>query len=228
MSAPQVSIIIPAFNEAGRIQATVEALRLAFDRHQTPVEILVIDDGSTDNTGPLAAETGIARAIRQKHNLGKGAAIKNGFHHAQGEWIVMSDADLSVSAEQVAADFLQLRNDDVLVIGSRSHSESRIIIPQPLHRQWMGKGYNAVLRALTNLPYRDTQCGYKWMKRETLLPIIHQVRANGWSFDAELVMRTHRANLPIREIPVIWKNGHGSKVRFSQSLATLLELLRLK
>lgn len=228
MNAPQVSIVIPAYNEAGRIRDTVIALHKAFDQAGVSTEILVVNDGSTDDTAAIAGATGHARTIKHRENLGKGAAVKTGFHHAQGAWVVMSDADLSVSAEQAVADFFSLRETDALVIGSRSHHDSKILIAQPAYRQWIGKIYNAVLRTLTQLPYRDTQCGYKWMKKDALLPIINRVQANGWSFDAELVARAHKAQITIREVPVVWQNGQGSKVKFSQALATLLELLRLK
>ncbi|MFO0764732.1 MAG: glycosyltransferase family 2 protein [Patescibacteria group bacterium] len=124
--------------EGGRLRDTVLALQNAFDQRGVGAEILVVDDGSTDDTAAIAgAAINGTRCIRHRSNLGKGAAIKTGFHHAQGEWVVMSDADLSVpAANKSPRDFLSLALQTCFVDRLRSHADSKIIA-QPAYRQFI-------------------------------------------------------------------------------------------
>lgn len=210
---------MPAYNEAERIAPSLEAILGFAGSFARPVEILVIDDGSGDDTAAIARRilessgTGAGRVLVNDRNRGKGYSIRRGVLAARGELVLVSDADLSTPIEDVDRLLKRLeRNGRGLAIGSRALSDSRVEIHQNAVREIMGKTFNRIVRLMTGLPFHDTQCGFKLMVRKDVVPIFQRARIDGFSYDVELLYVAVRAGLPVEEVGVTWRNAPGSKV----------------
>ena len=213
---PFLTVVVPAYNEERRLGATLERIAGWLSARGLDAEIVVVDDGSSDGTARVAAEQlkgRRGRVIRQPENRGKGAAVRRGVLEAHGRWVLLSDADLSSPIEEydVLADAVRDRDADV-AIGSRGLRESRVEIRQNLVRQTMGKTFNLAIRAMTGLPFRDTQCGFKLMDRERVRPLFEKMVVDRFAFDVELLFLCRKFGLAVIEIPVVWRNAPGSKV----------------
>ncbi len=224
------SIVIPALNEASTIERAIRECGAVFASLDSAYDIIVVDDGSTDGTVArverLTNEGFPVRVIRHAHNQGKGAAVRTGVLVAEGEWIVISDADLSVSPDQISRFIPALDQADVL-IGSRRVVGADIAIAQAWQRDYAGRLFNLAIRLITGLPYRDTQCGFKLFHQRTK-PLFQVLQTEGWAFDVELLVRTKVAGLRIKEIPVIWKNGKDSRVRWRDAWSILREIWKIR
>lgn len=218
---PFVSIVIPAFNEAGRITESLRAIARYAATTPMRLELLVIDDGSTDGTATVArknlprAANLQSRVIRYERNRGKGFAVRHGLLAASAPIAVFSDADLSTPITElpkVLADITAGRAD--VTFGSRAIDRSLIGVHQPKRRELGGRVFNLVLRLATGLPFWDTQCGFKAFRMNVCRPLIEAGSIDGFGFDVELLYEAHRAGLRMREIPVRWDHRDGSKVHF--------------
>ena len=217
MPDPYLTIVVPAYNEESRIAPSLAAIA-DFARASTrPVEIIVVDDGSTDRTASVAREAleGMAgaRVLANGINRGKGYSIRHGIREAHGEVVLVSDADLStpISETNRLLDHLEELGHGI-VIGSRGLKDSNVEVHQSPMRELMGKIFNRIVRALTGLPFHDTQCGFKIMTRSDVAPVFSTLRIDGFSYDVELLYVAVRKGIPIKEIPVVWRNAPGSKV----------------
>lgn len=177
----------------------------------------MVDDGSTDRTAELARErlAGVegARVLANGVNRGKGFSIRHGVLQARGANLLVTDADLSTpiqEADRLLSDLRSLGHG--IVIGSRALKDSRVEIHQNPVREMMGKAFNRLVRLLTGLPFGDTQCGFKVMTRRDVLPIFSKARVDGFGYDVELLFVAVRWGVPVREVPVIWRDAVGSKV----------------
>ncbi|MBI4161229.1 MAG: glycosyltransferase family 2 protein [Acidobacteria bacterium] len=224
---PRLSVVIPAFNEVERIVPTLERLREYFASRPYPVEILVVDDGSLDGTTAAAAP--LCRVIRYQPNRGKGYAVRRGVREARGRLVLVSDADLSTPIEEVENLLPAVEADGcALAFGSRAHPDARIEVPQGWIRERMGKVFNRIVRLLTGLPYRDTQCGFKLLARERVLPVLEECRIDRFGYDVELLCLARRRGLALAEVPVRWRNSGPSRVRmFRDSARMLLDAVRI-
>lgn len=235
-----VSIVIPAYNEAGRISASLTEV-LAFARHEPRIaEIIVVDDGSTDHTAELADEAAAQAAlgaggpaihlVRHERNRGKGAAVRTGFLRATGDIVLFSDADLSAPITEAPRLIEPIAADECdIAIGSRALATSRIELRQSLFRRNAGRMFNLMVKALTGLPLRDTQCGFKAFRRTTASPLFAAQRIEGFAFDVELLYIARRAKLRILELPVRWSHAEGSKVSmFLHTREMAIDLLRIR
>lgn len=214
---PWLTIVIPAYNEERRIRPTLDAI-LAYARTRPwRTEILVVDDGSTDRTIEISraalAEAADARIVENGRNRGKGYSVRHGVLEAAGDVVLLTDADLSTPIGEVDALLRHLeRIGHGIVIGSRAMDDSRVEIHQNPVRELMGKTFNRIVRALTGLPFNDTQCGFKLMTREDVLPIFRKARIEGFSWDVEILYIAARRGIPVKEVGVTWRNAEGSKV----------------
>ncbi len=230
---PDLSVVIPAFNEQARIEATLGKVCAFLKQRGLDAEVLVVDDGSTDRTAEVASRAlrgRRGRVLRNEDNRGKGYAVRCGVREARGRWVLMSDSDLSTPIEEYErlAQAVREGNLDV-AIGSRALAASRIEVHQHPLREWMGKTFNVLMRWLTGLPFRDTQCGFKLMDRERTLPLFEQMVVDGFAFDVELLFLCVRFGLRVGEVPVVWRNAPGSKVRLvSDPLAMLRDVVRVR
>jgi len=239
--APFLTVVIPAYNEAERIRdSLLRAAAWLSVPGRLPAgdaEIIVVDDGSTDATAALVEKTAAAlppggpalRLLRNGVNRGKGYSIKHGVLMAAGEHVLLSDADFSTPIEELPRLLLPVTQGECdIAIGSRGLKESRVEVRQPVWRQTMGRIFNGIVRAATGLPYRDTQCGFKVMRREPVLPLFRAARIERFAYDVEILYLARKARLVVREIPILWRDAAGSKVHAARdSFRMLCEVARI-
>ena len=227
-----LSVIIPAYNEAVRLGKT---LRIAMDylRENWPdSELILVDDGSADNTADLARKTfedcGSLRTsvISYKSNLGKGRAVRLGLLAARGTVALFSDADLSTPITETPKLVDPILNGECdVTFGSRALDRSLIGVHQPWRREQGGRFFNLVVRLATGLPFWDTQCGFKAFNMTVCKPLVEAATVDRFGFDVELLYLTYRAGLRLREVPVRWDHNEGSKISLaSDSLRMLNEV----
>ncbi|MFV0337117.1 MAG: dolichyl-phosphate beta-glucosyltransferase [Chthoniobacterales bacterium] len=211
----EISIIIPAHNEAGRLPATLDALGDFFKNFSPMVEVLVVDDASVDGTAELARAHALRpRVICCPERMGKGGAVRRGMLESWGsEMCLFMDADLSVPARFVEIFYEALRagQGDVL-IASRRMRGSRIVKKQPLLRRVGSWCFNTLLRWIGLTQMRDTQCGFKAFRRNCVEALFQNSRLNGFLFDVELLVRARRLGCSIVEMHVEWTHKGGSTV----------------
>ena len=232
---PAYSIVIPCFNEEGRVRETLRVTIEYLAANAPESELIVVNDGSTDATGIIArkilSETRIAtRLLENFPNRGKGAAVRTGLLAAREPIGLFSDADLSTPIEETPKLIEPIANGEVdIAFGSRALDRSLIGIHQPWRREQGGRVFNLLVRLATGLPFWDTQCGFKAFRLDVCRPILESARINGFAFDVELLFLAHRRGLRIREIPVRWNHAEGSKVSFFRdSLRMLREVITLR
>jgi dolichyl-phosphate beta-glucosyltransferase len=214
-----LSVIIPAFNEADRLGKTLRTVVEYLDQHWPDSELIVVDDGSSDNTEALARQTfahsgGVRTSvISYKSNLGKGRAVRLGLLAARGEVALFSDADLSTPISE-APKLVEpiLKGEYDLTFGSRALERKLIGVHQSWRREQGGRVFNLVVRLATGLPFWDTQCGFKAFKMNTCGPLIEAATVDRFGFDVELLYLAFRAGLRLKEVPVRWDHNEGSKV----------------
>ena len=235
MILPPFSIVIPCFNEQARIEQTVRQT-LDYLRANAPEsELIVVNDGSTDETGTVVrtvfSETKITtRLLENFPNRGKGAAVRSGLLAAKKSIGLFSDADLSTPLSEITKLIEPISNGEVdIASGSRALDRSLIGIHQPWRREQGGRVFNLLVRFATGLPFWDTQCGFKAFRLDVCRPILEAARVQGFAFDVELLFLAQRAGLRIREIPVRWNHAEGSKVSFFRdSMRMLREVIALR
>ena len=232
---PPFSVVIPCFNEEGRVSETLRATIEYLAANAPESELIVVNDGSTDGTGEMArkilSETNIAtRLLENFPNRGKGAAVRSGLLAAREPIGLFSDADLSAPIKETPKLIEPIANGDVdIAFGSRALDRSLIGIHQPWRREQGGRVFNFLVRVATGLPFWDTQCGFKAFRLDVCRPILDAAHVNGFAFDVELLYLAQRAGLRIREVPVRWNHAEGSKVSFfKDSLRMLREVIALR
>lgn len=227
---PRLSVIIPAYNEAGRIAETLQRLTGFFSERDIPAELIVVDDGSTDGTAEVIADRFRAvRCLRYERNRGKGYASRRGAEIAHGAHLLVYDADGSTPIEETDKLWPAFESGADVVVGSRALPESNVEVPQPKHRRLMGRVYNRVLRALRLTTLRDTQCGFKAFTAEAAERIFPRLTVDGFGADCEMLVAAREQGLAVREIPIRWINSSDTRVRpFKHSLAMLREVLLVR
>lgn len=206
MLREKISVIVPAYNESVHIARNVRAIQETFSTFARDFEIIIIDDGSIDETWRRAAEADRTRGssiriLRYERNMGKGYALACGTRHAAGQYIVFLDADLELHPGQVPAFFdLMARHDADAVIGSKWHPQS--VVDYPAWRRFLSRGYYQLTRLLFGLPLRDTQTGLKLFRAEPLKAVVPRLLAKRFAFDIELLAVMHRCGYRIVEAPV--------------------------
>jgi glycosyltransferase involved in cell wall biosynthesis len=224
IAAVEVSLVIPAFNEAARLGPSLEAVADFLARRHPSHEIIVVDDGSRDGTADLV-ERGYGRdsrvrLARHARNEGKGQAVKHGVLMARGSYVFFSDADLSVPVDTlpVFLEALSAGRCDVAV-GSRQSPGAVIEVPQPAYRRLLGDGYSRLSRAMLRLPVSDVTCGFKGFRGEVARDLFSRQRLRDWSFDSEILYLARRRGYRVLEIPVRWRDDRATKVRLSRDIA---------
>lgn len=231
-----LSLVIPAYNEAARLGKTLEAAFEYLNAQTSESEVIVVDDGSTDETTQVAEQsfarfsgrTG-SRLIRVSPNRGKGHAVRAGLLEARAPIALFSDADLSTPLTETPKLVAPIRAGEYdLVFGSRALDRSLIGVHQPWRREQSGRVFNLVMRLATGLPFWDTQCGFKAFRLDVCRPIIENSRIDRFGFDVELLYVAHLAGLRLHERAVRWNDVAGSKVSFMNGLDGFLELRQLR
>lgn len=217
VSPPDLSIVIPAYNESARIENALErVLTCVADRHWN-AEVLVVNDGSTDQTAAIVHKWMDAHPnlhlIQNPGNRGKGYSVRNGLLQATGRIVMFTDADLSSPIEEAERLFEALHEGADVAIGSRWLDKQRQTIHQPLYRRFFGRCFNWVTRRMIGLPYKDTQCGFKAFKREAAQTIFRLQTIERWGFDPEILFIARKLRYNVVEVPVTW--GHDERSRIS-------------
>lgn len=220
-STPFLSVVIPVYNEESRIGQTLEGI-LAYLKNRCFFEVVVVDNGSGDRTVSLvngyAQRHPEVRLICQPGPLGKGAAVRRGVLEAQGERILFSDADLSAPIVEVEKLLSAIESGADVAIASRALPGSEILIPQPWRRRMAGWAFRWVTKAFFQLPFADTQCGFKCFKRQAALEIFSRSRIDGFAFDVEALLLAKRLGFLVAEIPVQWADNPESKVHLKKQI----------
>jgi dolichyl-phosphate beta-glucosyltransferase len=224
-----LSIIIPAYNEQKRLPGTLARVReyLAASSWEF-AEIIVVDDGSRDGTVKLAEAAG-ARVLRNPGNRGKGYSVRHGILEAKGEWALFSDADLSSPIEDVerlwgAAE----REHAPVVIGSRAVDRSLVGVHQPFFREMSGRFFNLAMRAVTGLPFHDTQCGFKLFEHAAAREIFKRQTLDGFGFDVEVLYIASHLGYRTLEVPVRWNDVAGTKVSMLLGAKGFLDPIKVR
>jgi len=227
------SIVIPAFNEGERIRRTIEKILAFVAAQQWNAEILIVNDGSSDDTAQIvqsyAAQNRALRLIQNPGNRGKGFSVRNGMLHSNGEIVLFSDADLSSPIEESLKLFAALESGADIAIGSRWVRTELQIQPQPLYRRIYGRIFNLALRLILGLHFRDTQCGFKAFTRKaahTLFPLQHIER---WGFDPEILFLARRFGFRTEEVGVRWAHRSGTRINpLRDGVRMVGDLLRIR
>ena len=230
---PSLSIVIPVFNEETRLPSTLRTVE-EFIR-ELDAEVIIVVEKSTDNTLQIAeaaaATTEKIRVLANAVQRGKGYAVKCGMLSAKGDLIFFMDADLSVPIETVdkfRAEF-QSNQDVQILVGNRQHAESDIVSAQGWMRRSMGQMFNQVVRRISRIPLRDTQCGFKGFRREVAHDLFAAQTVDGFAFDVEILLLAQKRGYAMADLPVEWRNSTDSRVHiFHDSLRMLWDVARLR
>lgn len=225
-----VSVVVPVFNEARRVPATLRAITDYFSAAARPFEILVVDDGSTDSTVTTVEAMAIAavRVLRLPNNRGKGAAVRVGMLAARHPWVLMSDADLSTPIEEFTRLSRVVESGADIAIGSRAVDGAQIEVHQHPAREYTGRFFNALVRHLLMPDLWDTQCGFKLFTRSAARRLFEQSRVDGFSFDVEVLFLAHRSGLRVSEVPVHWRHDASTRVSMAGGLRAFVDILRIR
>jgi dolichyl-phosphate beta-glucosyltransferase len=236
---PKLSIVVPAFNESARLGASVRLIVEYLNKFATESEIIVVDDGSSDDTEKVA-ETELSsagaiktRVIRYAKNRGKGYAVRSGLLAASANIALFSDADLSTPITEMPKLVDPIANGECdLTFGSRALDRRLIGVHQPWRREQGGRVFNLIVRLATGLPFWDTQCGFKAFRMNVCRPLIEAAQIDRFGFDVELIYLAHLAQLRLREIPVRWDHNVGaldaSSTYSRDSLRMINEVRRIR
>jgi len=230
---PPLSIVVPAYNEASRLVVTLPTIIDFLSEARPGSELIVVDDGSTDDTAAVAERSFAktiavqARVIRVEENRGKGHAVRTGCLHARSNVVLFSDADLSTPITEASRLVEPIENGEFdLTFGSRALDRSLIGVHQPWRREQGGRIFNLIVRLATGLPFWDTQCGFKAFRMSVCRPLIEAAKIDRFGFDVELIYLAHLAQLRLREIPVRWDHNPGSKVEVMRDSFRMVDEVR--
>ncbi len=224
-----LSIVIPAFNESERLGPTLRRVIEWADAHWPESEILVVDDGSTDNTVEVAERhSPRVRVLKNGSNRGKGYSVRHGVLESKGALVLFSDADLSTPIEECHKLAQQMTQFDI-AIGSRAMAASQVEKHQPFYREAMGKTFNRIVQILAVDGIKDTQCGFKMLRGDIARELFTALTIPGFAFDVELLFLARQRGFSITEVPVRWINDERSSVHaVVDSLRMLRDVVRIR
>ncbi len=226
-ASPRLSIVIPAYNESTRIEAALSSVLAWVTSLPWESEVLIIDDGSTDNTSAIVhrwmASRPFLHLIQNPGNRGKGYSVRNGLLQASGEIVLFTDADLSAPIEEAQHLIEAIEAGAEVAIGSRWLDKQRQTIHQPLYRRFFGRCFNWVTRKVMGLPFKDTQCGFKAFRRDAAQTIFRLQTIERWGFDPEILFIARKLRYTIAEVPVTWGHDERSRISYLKDGMKMLE-----
>src|SRR3989440_7884191 len=219
---PRLSFFAPAYNEAARLGRSLQEIIRYLQDTREPSEVIVVDDGSTDETAEIARQSLLekgsvsTRVVRYEENRGKGYAVRLGLLEAQANVALFSDADLSTPITETPKLVDPIRSGEVdLTFGSRALDRRLIGVHQPWRREQGGRVFNLIVRVATGLPFWDTQCGFKAFRMNVCRPLIEAAQIDRFGFDVELIYLAYLAQLRLREVAVRWDHSAGGPLDVS-------------
>lgn len=232
----KLSVVIPAFNEEKRISQTLEQTDKYLRKQKYSYEIVVVDNGSNDNTCDLVKqyqERGVENLVRlclSKSIGAKGSAVKLGIlEHARGDYVMFMDADNATPVAEIAKLWPYLLSGEYeIVIGSRYLSSSSVTVKQPFYRVVLSRASNMLIQLVTVPGIKDTQLGFKLFTKKAAREIFSLVSIPGWGFDMEVLTIARLHGYKVKEVGVIWRERGGSHVPLTAYLQSLLDLLKIK
>ncbi|MGA8540799.1 MAG: dolichyl-phosphate beta-glucosyltransferase [Terriglobales bacterium] len=227
------SIVIPAYNESARIRPTLDEILRQMREQNWDAEILIVNDGSSDDTAQIVREYGKLHAqvllLENPGNRGKGYSVRNGMLHARGDICLFTDADLSSPITEARKLFDAIAGGTDIAIGSRWLRSELQTERQSLLRQALGRIFNLALRVVLGLHFADTQCGFKAFRREAAQRTFPLQKIERWGFDPEILFLARRAGLRVEEVPVVWAHSAGTRLNpFRDGLRMFVEVLRIR
>ena len=227
------SFVIPAYNESARLRPSLDEILRYIQHRNWDAEILVVNDGSTDDTAQVVREYGKNHPqvllVENPSNRGKGYSVRNGMLHARGDVCLFTDADLSSPVAESQKLFDAIAQGADIAIGSRWLRAELQTERQPLYRQLFGRIFNLVLRIFLGLRFADTQCGFKAFRQDAVRRIFPLQRIERWGFDPEILFLARRGGLRVEEIPVVWAHSEGTRLHpFRDGLRMFMEVLRIR
>jgi dolichyl-phosphate beta-glucosyltransferase len=232
-ASPELSIVIPCYNEEQRLPRTIEQIERYLAGNGVSYELILVDDGSTDATRRImdaAAERNPAvRLEALPHNRGKGRALAEGVAAARGAEILVTDADLSTPIDEIDKLRAELHRGAGVAIASRALKGSRVEVSQPIYRVLMGKAFNLLVQAVLLPGIWDTQCGFKLFRADVAHDAFAALTTDGFGYDPEVLYRAKRRGVRIVEVPVVWRNSAPTKVSpIKSSLDMFRHVLRIR
>lgn len=231
--SPGLTVVVPAYNEAARLQTTLPQIISYLQQLGEPTELIVVDDGSTDATASVAhdaltkSESVKTRLLRYEKNRGKGYAVRFGLLAASAEVALFTDADLSTPLTEVPKLVEPISSGRCdLAFGSRALDRSLIGVHQPWQREQGGRVFNLLVRIATALPFWDTQCGFKAFRMSVCRSLIDAAKIDRFGFDVELIYLAHLTGLHLCEIPVRWNHDPASKISVARDSFRMIDEVR--
>jgi dolichyl-phosphate beta-glucosyltransferase len=229
-----LTVVIPMFNEAARMESGVKPVLDHLSARHPGTQVLLINDGSTDDTAARAADLlkrypNLKGELHSIRSIGKGGAVQAGMIKASGEIRVFLDADNATPIEELDRLLPMVRNARTIVIGSRALDRSLLERRQPWWRERMGRIFNRLLRLVIDLPYRDTQCGFKLFGKTAAQVCFSRQTIEGFAFDVELLWIAKREGFDVLEVPVRWRHVTDSRVDpIRHSLQMACDAIRIR
>lgn len=219
----KLSVLIPAFNEESRIVQTINETRRFLDSFKRPYEIVVMDDGSSDNTYRNAQSVAddVVKVFRSAQNQGKGQALKEAFQYSEGDLVLFLDADLDIHPNQCVPLMEKMKDKNIqVVVGSKLHPDAEI--NYPLTRKIMSRGFYLISKTLFKLPLRDTQTGIKLFESMVLKEVFYDVQLKGYAFDLELLALIVQNGFGVAEMPIVVDFGNKQNHMTPAVIGTML------
>ncbi len=230
---PDLSLIVPAYNEVQSIGATLAAMRSHLDGTSYAYEIIVAadgNDGTRERVAELAARDGRLSVLGSAERGGKGRGIRQGVARARGQIIGFADADYKTPIEELGKVLPWFARGYAVVIGSRTMADSCIEVPQPFYRRLGSRAFALAMHLVIGMwDIRDTQCGFKFFRRHVAVDLFRRQRVDGYMFDVEILYLARRAGYRIKEVGVRWRDDGDSRLQLvSGNWRNMLDIFRIR
>ena len=229
----KLSVVVPCYNEEQRLPRTIELIERYLDARGEPYELILVDDGSADETRKVmdeaAARHPAVKIVALPKNRGKGRALAEGVQVSRGETVLVTDADLSTPIDELPKLEAALAKGAGVAIGSRAVRGSRVELAQPIYRVLMGKAFNLIVQAVLLPGIWDTQCGFKLFRGDIARDVFAGLTTDGFGYDPEVLYLAKKKGMRIAEVPVVWRNSAPTKVSaVRSSLDMFRHVLRVR